>query len=159
VAVLLMALGVTGGVWLVTKGHASEPDDPAATSAAPDSGPAAAAARTVPADFCGIARDGAAKLSAAAADPSGDLYSEVDSAPVITRKLSSAAPAEIRGDFDLYVRGTEALAGAADDSGKRAALQSMSSPEFTAANQHINSYMRSHCGVSMLAVTSMPGAH
>lgn len=102
-----------------------------------------------------------AKMSQALQASTGNGVSNLGDEETVFKALASAAPSEIRGDFETFAAAFSAYAKALGNAGLKsgktptaaqiaaltAAAKSFSAPKLQAAEQHIAAWARKNCGV------------
>jgi hypothetical protein len=111
------------------------------------------------------------KMSQALRSSSGGGLSSIGNEANVFKALASAAPAEIRGDFETFAGAFSAYAQALTKAGLQAgktpsaaqvaalatAAKSFSAPKLQAAEQHLSTWAQKNCGVGTTTTGSLPG--
>ena len=101
------------------------------------------------------------KMSQALQSSSSGGLSSIGNEANVFKALASAAPAEIRGDFETFTGAFSAYARAVTKAGFKAgktpsaaqvaaltaAAKSFSAPKLRAAEQHLSAWARKNCGI------------
>jgi hypothetical protein len=167
VAVLALVVAVAAGCGGGKKKSSAPPTTAAgatttaAATTAATTTTAAAAPKFTSTKNCAQLMALGAKVSQALQSSSGSASSRVDNEVNAFKALASAAPSEIRGDFQTFATAfaayAQALAKAGFKPGKvptaaqiaamTTAAKSFSTPKLAAAEQHLSAWAQQNCGV------------